>query len=134
MKIIKHGEVIHFVCPVCGCEYMAREEETYKKPEEPEYFTVCPDCGESDVPGYKEQLSPDVEEQQADIERLNTENKRFSDMLRIMFNRCISFRGSENCDECAQREECESKRGMYKGWYLKDRKRVEKGHLKGRGK
>ena len=66
MKIIKHGEVIRFTCPVCGCEYMAREEETYKKPEEPEYFTVCPDCGESDVPGYKEQLSPDVEEQPAE--------------------------------------------------------------------
>ena len=66
MKIIKHGEVIHFVCPVCGCEYLAREEETYKKPEDPEYYTVCPDCGESDVPGYKEQLSPDVEEQPAE--------------------------------------------------------------------
>ena len=67
-----------------------------------------------------------LKEQQADIERLNTENKRVSDRLRIMFNRCICFRGSDNCDECAQREECESKRVMYKGWYLKDRKRVEK--------
>lgn len=66
MKVIKHGEVIRFTCPVCGCEYMAREEETYKKPEEPEYYTVCPDCGESDVPGYKEQLSPDVEKQPAE--------------------------------------------------------------------
>ena len=63
MKIIKHGEVIRFTCPVCGCEYMAREEETYKKPDDPGYYAVCPDCGESDIPGVKQELSPVVEAQ-----------------------------------------------------------------------
>lgn len=63
MKVIKHGEVIRFVCPVCSCEFMAREEETYKKPDEPENFAVCPDCGESDIPGVKQEFSPVVEAQ-----------------------------------------------------------------------
>ena len=61
MKVIKHGEVIKFVCPVCSCEFMAREEETYKKPDDPGYYAVCPDCGESDIPGVKQELSPVVE-------------------------------------------------------------------------
>ena len=63
MKAIKHGEVIKFVCPVCSCEFMAREEETYKKPDDPGYYAVCPDCGESDIPGVKQELSPVVEAQ-----------------------------------------------------------------------
>lgn len=63
MKVIKHGEVIKFVCPVCSCEFMAREEETYKKPDDPGYYAVCPDCGESDIPGVKQELSPVVEAQ-----------------------------------------------------------------------
>lgn len=63
MKVIKHGEVIKFVCPVCSCEFMAREEETYKKPEDPGYYAVCPDCGESDIQGVKQELSPVVEAQ-----------------------------------------------------------------------
>ena len=67
MKIIRHGEVIQFVCPVCGCEFLMREEETYQKPdsekkiEEEKYFAVCPDCGEADVPGEKKDFSPVVE-------------------------------------------------------------------------
>ena len=63
MKVIKHEEVIKFVCPVCSCEFMAREEETYKKPDDPGYYAVCPDCGESDIPGVKQELSPVVEAQ-----------------------------------------------------------------------
>lgn len=63
MKVIKHGEVIKFVCPVCSCEFMAREEETYKKPDDPGYYAVCPDCGESDIQGVKQELSPVVEAQ-----------------------------------------------------------------------
>lgn len=63
MKVIKHGEVIKFVCPVCSCEFMAREEETYKKPDDPGYYAVCPDCGESDIPGVKQEFSPVVEAQ-----------------------------------------------------------------------
>ena len=76
MKVIKHGEVIRFVCPVCSCEFMAREEETYKKPDEPEYFAVCPDCGESDIPGEKQEFSPVVEAQaEEQPEEKKTEEK-----------------------------------------------------------
>ena len=78
MKVIKHGEVIRFVCPVCSCEFMAREEETYKKPDEQEYFAVCPDCGESDIPGVKQEFSPVVEaqaEEQTDEKKTEEEKK-----------------------------------------------------------
>ena len=61
-----------------------------------------------------------LEEEQEEIERLN-------DTLRIMFNRCICFCGSQNCSECKQREECESKRSFWQGYYLLHGKRVKKG-------
>lgn len=76
MKVIKHGEVIKFVCPVCSCEFMAREEETYKKPDDPGYYAVCPDCGESDIPGVKQEFSPVVEDQaEEQPEEKKTEEK-----------------------------------------------------------
>lgn len=73
MKIVKHGCVIDFNCPVCGCEFLMSEEECYqeavqddKKGEEVQYLAVCPDCGEGDVPGYKKKFGklPEAEEQE----------------------------------------------------------------------
>ena len=71
---------------------------------------------------YEQALSETEEllkEQPAEIERLN-------DKLRIMYNRCICFCGSQNCSECKQREECESKRSFWHGYYLLHGKRVKK--------
>lgn len=66
----------------------------------------------------EDQLKKD-EEQQTEIERLN-------DTLRIMYNRCICFCGSQNCSECKQKEECESKRSFWHGYYLFHGERVKK--------
>ena len=60
-----------------------------------------------------------LDSQQAEIERLN-------EILRIMYNRCICFRGSRDCSTCKQREECESKRSFWHGYYLLHGKSVKK--------
>ena len=57
--------------------------------------------------------------QREEIEKLN-------DKIRIMYNRCICFRGSWNCSTCKQREECESKRSFWHGYYLLNGERVKK--------
>ena len=59
MRIIKHGSVIRCLCPLCGCDFMASEDECYKDHEkeqkgEVKWLSVCPDCGEIDVPGEKQ--------------------------------------------------------------------------------
>ena len=73
MKIIKHGCVIHFICPVCGCEFLMSEDEEgcykpagqeEKKGGEEEYLAICPDCGEGEVPGHKEQKGEQQEKQE----------------------------------------------------------------------
>ena len=83
MKIIKHGCVIDFNCPVCGCEFLMSEDECYeeasqdeKKGEEIQYLAVCPDCGQGDVPGYKKQYGelteaeePEEQEEQEEPEK-----------------------------------------------------------------
>lgn len=86
MKIIKHGCVIHFNCPVCNCEFLMSEDEPecYKradrdeKKENKEYLAVCPDCGESDVPGYKEKKGelPIEEEQPTEEEKPEEEEPK----------------------------------------------------------
>ena len=78
MKIVKHGCVIDFICPVCQCEWLMSEDEEgcdqkvsqdEKKGEE-EYLAVCPDCGQGDVPGHKRkfgELPVTAEEQQEEM-------------------------------------------------------------------
>lgn len=61
-----------------------------------------------------------LDSQQAEIERLN-------EILRIMYNRCICFRGSDYCSSCGQQEECESKRAFWRGYHLVNHKRVKRG-------
>ena len=46
MKIIKHGTVAHFVCDVCGCEFIAGQEDVSNFYTEGARTSCdCPDCG-----------------------------------------------------------------------------------------
>ena len=85
MKIIKHGCVIDFNCPVCGCEFLMSEDECYedvskdeKKGDEIQYLAVCPDCGQGDVPGYKHKYGdlPVAEEPAKEPEDEKTEPQK----------------------------------------------------------
>lgn len=67
-----------------------------------------------------------LKKQDSEIQELRTENSRLNNRLRIMYNRCICFRGADSCSDCAQREECESKRNFYHNSYLRNRERVRK--------
>lgn len=63
----------------------------------------------------------------AEVERLQKENEDVKNRLRMMYNRCISFRGAADCGDCVQKEKCESTRNMWRGWHLKNRERVMDG-------
>ena len=84
MKIVKHGCVIQFDCPVCSCEFLMSEDEEGcrqqtdkdRKGDDVQYLAVCPDCGEGDVPGYKKQygdLPVMAEERKEEVKEKNSE-------------------------------------------------------------
>ena len=90
MKIVKHGCVIDFLCPVCSCEFLMSADEEgcrqqtdkdERKGDEVQYLAVCPDCGEGDVPGYKKQygdLPVMAEEQKEEVKTEKTSIERES--------------------------------------------------------
>lgn len=80
----------------------------------------CPYWHEDCDDEFHKDILEVIEEQKKEIEELN---KR----LRIMYNRCISFRGADDCGDCVQKEKCESTRNMWRGWHLKNRERVRDG-------
>jgi C4-type Zn-finger protein len=60
VKILKHGDVIRFQCPVCGCEWLAAENECYvqsiwsfNKIVSQEYQCDCPECERERVEGER---------------------------------------------------------------------------------
>lgn len=101
------------------------------------YETAC----KSDCPYYlfkgacfaeiARQVLQLLKHQQSEIERLKAEKEETDKRLKTMYNRCICFRGACDCSDCKQREECESKRSFYHGWYLKNRERVNERLKKG---
>lgn len=42
MKVITHGNIIHFDCKVCGCQFDAGILECI---DDNPYTCLCPDCG-----------------------------------------------------------------------------------------
>ena len=49
MKILKHGDVIKFTCPDCGCEFSELPGKCYSSTGEDgaHYTMICPDCSRS---------------------------------------------------------------------------------------
>ena len=52
MKIIKHGNALHFFCMGCGCQWVANKEECRTEtriyesiPSGKDYVYNCPECG-----------------------------------------------------------------------------------------
>jgi hypothetical protein len=54
MKIVKHGKVISFLCPYCGCEWNVTRDEVDKENDPSastdgaihiQFFMDCPECG-----------------------------------------------------------------------------------------
>ena len=46
--------------------------------------------------------------------------------LRVMYNRCITYKGAINCHDCGQREQCETMRVLYNGYFLEHGERKER--------
>ena len=60
MKIIVHGEIIKYICPVCGCVWLASEDESmvenlysYEQIVAQSFYCDCPDCFQRRVEGQK---------------------------------------------------------------------------------
>lgn len=66
MRILKHGDhrktdrMKKFICPECGCEFIAGPTEMYKHINNQRYSAYCPDCytlcnGNGDAAKLKEE-------------------------------------------------------------------------------
>ena len=63
MKILKHGDVMLFECPMCGCRFVEAVSKTDlkncgvydAKRDETGTRETCPDCG-SDVVGFRSKV------------------------------------------------------------------------------
>ena len=60
MKIIVHGNVIKYECPICGCVWLASEDESMvenlysnDKLVSQSFYCTCPDCHANCIEGTK---------------------------------------------------------------------------------
>lgn len=46
MRILKHGNIVKFTCPVCGCVFTELADKSYSSmgSDGAHYCETCPDC------------------------------------------------------------------------------------------